>query len=137
MRRVSLPGRLAGMALFCIGAMVPAFAQTLTTLVTFNGSNGANPQFGALVQGRNGILYGTTFYGGAYNQGTVFELTTSGELTTIYNFCARKACKDGANPESGLVLGPNGNLYGTTNGGGTYGAGTVFEITPITTLGRT
>ena len=108
--------------------MVPASAQTLTTLVTFNGSNGANPQFGALVQGLNGSLYGTTFYGGAYSQGTVFELTTSGELTTIYSFCARKACKDGANPESGLVLGPNGDLYGTTNGGGNYNLGTVFEI---------
>jgi uncharacterized repeat protein (TIGR03803 family) len=136
MKSFGLPGLLAGMALFCIGATVPALAQTLTTLVTFNGSNGANPQFGALVQGRNGTLYGTTFYGGAYNQGTVFELTTSGELTTIYNFCAQNACKDGANPQSGLVLGPNGNLYGTTNGGGNYNLGTVFEITPITTLGR-
>jgi uncharacterized repeat protein (TIGR03803 family) len=136
MKTFSLPGLLAGMALFCIGAMVPALAQTLTTLVTFNGSNGANPASGALVQGLNGTLYGTTYYGGAYNQGTVFELTTSGELTTIYNFCAQKDCNDGANPQSGLVLGPNGNLYGTTSGGGNYGAGTVFEITPITTLGR-
>jgi uncharacterized repeat protein (TIGR03803 family) len=130
MKKLSLLG-LAGMALFCISAMVPALAQTLTTLVTFNGSNGANPQFGALVQGLNGSLYGTTFYGGAHNQGTVFELKTSGELTTIYNFCARKACKDGAEPESGLVLGPNGNLYGTTNIGGNYNWGTVFEITPL------
>jgi uncharacterized repeat protein (TIGR03803 family) len=137
MKRLRLPGLLAGMALFCIGAMVPAFAQTLTTLVTFNGFNGAKPQFGALVQGLNGSLYGTTFYGGAYKQGTVFELKTSGELTTIYNFCAQKACKDGANPDSGLVLGPNGDLYGTTNGGGSNNSGTVFEINPITSLGLT
>jgi uncharacterized repeat protein (TIGR03803 family) len=58
-------------------------------------------------------------------------------LTTIYNFCTQIACTDGSDARSGVILGSDGNLYGTTYYGGTYNEGTVFRITPagvLTTL---
>jgi uncharacterized repeat protein (TIGR03803 family) len=98
---------------------------TLTPLVQFNSTNGANP-LGNLVQGVDGSIYGTTFYGGTNgNNGTVFRLTTNGTLTTLYQFSGN----DGANPCSGLIQGSDGNLYGTTSQGGLGGDGTVFQIT--------
>src|SRR5580658_9658731 len=95
---------------------------TLTTLHSFSGSatDGANPIAG-LVQGTNGDFYGTTFIGGAYDGGTVFSITASGTLTTLYSF--RGAV--GSYPTAGLVQGANGKFYGTTPPGG----GTVFSIT--------
>ncbi len=114
----------------------------LTTLVNFASfQNGASPYAG-LTPGPNGNFYGTTYQGGTNGAGietgpngygTVFEITTNGVLTTLVNF----AETNGANPEAGLILGPNGNFYGTTYGGGTNGDGTVFEMTPggaLTTL---
>lgn len=115
----------------------------LTTLYTFcsqtNCSDGAIP-FGSMVQAEDGTLYGTTCCGGAYGpyqNGTVYKLTPAGELTTIYNFCSRKNCRDGKYPNSGLVLARNGKLYGTTAWGGPFpdscnsgtGCGTIFKIT--------
>ena len=88
--------------------------------------DGANP-IGGVVLGTNGNLYGTTEYGGAYNQGTVFQLTPSGTEIILWNFGNGM---DGANPTAGVVLDMNGNLYGTTANGGVYGDGTVFELTP-------
>ena len=113
---------------------------TLTTLYSFcsqGGSNctdGDNPIAG-LVQATNGDLYGTTQYGGAncvleYGCGTVFKITLSGALTTLYNFCSQSGCTDGENPYAGLVQATNGDLYGTVESGGTNGFGTVFKITP-------
>jgi uncharacterized repeat protein (TIGR03803 family) len=69
--------------------------------------------------------------------GTVFKITPTGTLTTIYNFCAQTGCTDGSNPRDGLTLGSDGNFYGTTYYGGTYNEGTVFRLTPagvLTTL---
>jgi uncharacterized repeat protein (TIGR03803 family) len=97
------------------------------------------------VQAPNGDLYGTTPGGGDYNSGTVFKLTPGGKLTTLYSFCAQSNCPDGYGPYAGLVLGTDGNFYGTTVEGGVatcdspYGCGTVFKITPqgkLTTLHR-
>ena len=107
-------------------------------------SDGATPR-GTLVQAPNGDLYGTTPGGGDYNGGTVFKLTPGGKLTTLYSFCAQSNCPDGYGPYAGLVLGTDGNFYGTTVEGGVatcdspYGCGTVFKITPqgkLTTLHR-
>jgi uncharacterized repeat protein (TIGR03803 family) len=95
----------------------------LTTLYSFAGKDGTNPEAG-LVQATNGNLYGTTLLGGANGDyGTVFKITPRGELTTLHSF----AGKDGANPYAGLVQATNGNLYGTTLRGG-YGHGTVFSL---------
>ena len=106
-----------------------------STIYLFSGGNdGGNPQ-GGLIQGPNGVLYGTTAYGGLSTNvadgsgeigfGTVFQTTANGALTTLYGFSGGD---DGANPHGGLILGVDGNLYGTTYAGGTNGYGSVFQI---------
>jgi len=102
-------------------------AGALTPLHSFkSGSEGANP-LGQMLQWTNGLLYGTTYTGGSNNFGTVFKITTGGSLTTLYSFTNGI---DGANPGSGLALGNDGNFYGTTYGGGPYGYGGIYKITP-------
>jgi uncharacterized repeat protein (TIGR03803 family) len=126
---------------------------TLTTLHSFDLADGSHPD-APLIQATNGNLYGTTIEGGANggngvcptNCGTVFKITPSGTLTTLYNFCSRSGCTDGDFPEGALLQAADGNFYGTTNSGGAnasqcngYGCGTVFKITPsgrLTTLYR-
>ena len=123
--------------ILCALIALPVHAQTLTTLVSLKGSNGANPLFGSLLQGADGNLYGTTSAGGAHSQGTVFKMTRSGILTTLYSFCAQSNCADGSAPYAGLILATDGNFYGTTQSGGANRSGTVFKITPngvLTTL---
>ena len=110
----------------------------LTTLHSFAITDGALPYAG-LIQASNGNLYGTTngYGGGANGSGTVFKITPSGTLTTLYSFCSQSGCPDGANPDTGLVQATNGEFYGTTINGGTMGYGTIFKITPsgrLTTL---
>jgi uncharacterized repeat protein (TIGR03803 family) len=108
------------------------YASTPTTLVSFNGYDGANPRAG-LIADAKGNLFGTTFGGGAHNGGTVFEIarTATGYAitpTTLVSFCSLTNCADGANPVAGLIADAKGNLFGTTFGGGENGLGTVFEI---------
>src|SRR5579863_2618109 len=113
----------------------------LTTLYSFrsqpNGADGAWP-YGGLVKGRDGNFYGvTSTAGGSNSGGTVFEISPKGELTTLYTFCSQPNCTDGATPYAELVKGRDGNFYGTTYSGGAYNHGTIFEITPrgeLTTL---
>jgi uncharacterized repeat protein (TIGR03803 family) len=111
----------------------------LTILATFNGRNGNVPS-GQLLQATDGNFYGTTSEGGTYAEGTVFKMTPSGTLTSLYSFCNGYDCPDGAGPYSGVMQASNGSLYGTTLGGGTYGCtscGTIFKITTngnLTTL---
>jgi len=106
---------------------------TLTTLFMFDITDGAEPHAG-LVQATNGYFYGTTFTGGANGDfGTVFQITPSGALTTLYSFCAQSGCTDGELPYAGLVQGTDGNFYGTTYQGGASNSGTVFKITPAGT----
>jgi uncharacterized repeat protein (TIGR03803 family) len=70
---------------------------------------------------------------------TVFRISAAGKLTSLYSFCAKTNCSDGASPQAGLLLANNGNLYGTTSSGGNVvspycfptGCGTIFEITPL------
>ena len=122
---------------------------TLTVLHAFAGMDGASPYSG-LTQGADGNFYGTTQFGGTGNNnsciensgigcGTVFKITPSGTLTTLYEFCSQPNCTDGYGPQSGLVQAADGNFYGTTHWGGTatIGNGTIFRITPsgaLTTL---
>ena len=117
----------------CLLSMVTGVtspAQKFTTLINFDGANGQNPFYVSLIQGRDGNLYGTTQFGGANGDGTVFLMTPNGSLTTIHSFAA----PDGIYPYAGLVLGADGNFYGTTSAGGVFGDGTVFKITPGGTL---
>ena len=131
------------LCLLGLATAIPSSAQTFTTLVMFNVDNGSGPYYGPLVQGRDGNLYGTTYGGGANGAGTAFKMTPAGTLTTIYNFCSQLNCADGERPAAGLVLGTDGNFYGTTLFGGGFGncsstgCGTVFKISPagnLTTL---
>src|ERR1022692_4760455 len=111
---------------------------TLTTLYRFCAQSGCPDGDGpvaGLVQAANGGLYGTTYFGGTNGQGTGFKITQGGTLTTLYSFCSQTHCTDGTEPQAGLVQAANGDLYGTTDGGGANGGyGTVFKITPGGTL---
>jgi uncharacterized repeat protein (TIGR03803 family) len=101
--------------------------------------DGLEPAAG-LVFDQKGNLYGTTAYGGAYNNrlcdpyiagcGVVFKLTPKGKETVLYSFCAQNDCADGSFPIAGLVLDKKGNVYGTTRDDGTHSGGVVFKITP-------
>lgn len=110
-----------------------ATAATLTTLYSFLGGSDGGEPLAAVVQGTNGNFYGTTFTGGVHSTGTVFTITRQGTLTTLYSFTGGL---DGAQPQGGLILGVDGNFYGTTaaNGLVSTNAGTVFTITPQGTL---
>jgi uncharacterized repeat protein (TIGR03803 family) len=105
---------------------------TLTTVYNFcslpDCADGAAPYAG-LVQASDGNLYGTTSGYPSNPPGTIFRLSLSGALTTVYNFCSLPGCADGAVPYAGLVQGSDGNLYGTTGFGGAYGGGTIFSVT--------
>jgi uncharacterized repeat protein (TIGR03803 family) len=103
----------------------------------------------SLVQATDGNFYSTTLAGGANDNvicssievsggcGTVFKITASGELTTLYNFCSQPNCSDGALPDAPIIQATDGDFYGTTLYGGANNAGTIFKITPageLTTL---
>lgn len=110
----------------------PAFAATETILHTFtcSSTDGCGPA-GGLTIDSIGNLYGTTFQGGAYGQGVVFELNPFGKLTVLHSFSNQAG--DGTYPFAGVVLDSQGNLWGTTSYGGTYNRGIVFELTPAGT----
>jgi uncharacterized repeat protein (TIGR03803 family) len=111
---------------------------TLTTLYSFcsqgGGCTDGYSPIAALVQGSDGDFYGTTCSGGAYGGGTVFKITPTGTLTTLYSFCSQSGCTDGASPSAALVQASDGNFYGTTYSGGASDRGTIFQITPSGTL---
>jgi uncharacterized repeat protein (TIGR03803 family) len=113
---------------------------TETVLYSFGpGIDGRSP-YGALVFGKNGALYGTTYFGGVSNKGTVFQLSppaSAGGTWTenvLYSFLDGS---DGANPWAALVFGKNGALYGTTYFGGVSNKGAVFQLSPPASAGGT
>jgi uncharacterized repeat protein (TIGR03803 family) len=107
---------------------IDANAQTTyTVLHIFSGTDGSQPD-GTLLRDGQGNIYGTTFYGGTFGAGTVFKIDTTDNETVLYNFTGGT---DGGYPHAGLVRDVAGNLYGTTEGGGTAAAsGTVFKLDP-------
>lgn len=109
----------------------------LSTLHDFcsdaNCADGSSPVAG-LVLTTNGNFYGTTRGGVGKAAGTIFEITPTGTLTTLYTFCAQARCADGNHPKASLIQASDGNLYGTTFSGGVQRQGTIFEITPTGTL---
>jgi uncharacterized repeat protein (TIGR03803 family) len=105
---------------------------TETVLHVFGSFPGDGEQpIGGLLSDTSGNLYGTTVFGGPEGaNGTVFALNSSGVETILHNFNPYEG-KDGANPYGSLTFDQNGNLFGTTYGGGaTRLYGTVFEVTP-------
>jgi uncharacterized repeat protein (TIGR03803 family) len=122
--------------LLCLAVAIAAPAQTFTTLTVFNNTTNSAQPNGPLVQGLDGNLYGTTVgqntgTGSEFqDKGTVFKIIPSGALTTIYTFCSQPLCADGGNPLAGLLLGTDGNFYGTTSFGTNRKNGAIFKITP-------
>jgi uncharacterized repeat protein (TIGR03803 family) len=115
---------------------------TETVLYSFGQSatDGDGPEYGTLVIGKGGVLYGTTYYGGAYGEGSAFSLSPPAEPggvwaeTVIYSF----DFQSGALPMGGLALGKDGILYGATSHGGSAARdsnGTVFQLKPPATQG--
>jgi uncharacterized repeat protein (TIGR03803 family) len=100
----------------------------LTNLYSFTGGNDGSFPRGALVQGTNGDFYGTTERDGAETNGTIFEISPTGVFTILHSFTGWP--RDGAYPGAGLILGSDGNYYGTTSGGGLHYQGTIFQMSP-------
>jgi uncharacterized repeat protein (TIGR03803 family) len=109
-------------------------AGTLTTLHQFSGTNGvadgAVPEH--LIKGAVGTFYGSTLFGGSNNAGTVFSITSAGTFTTLHVFSGTNGVADGSSPVVSLLSG--GLLIGSTLTGGTFNAGTVFQMTTQGTL---
>lgn len=106
--------------------VTPSGTETILHSFNNDGTDGYGLVAGLVIDS-SGNLYGTTELGGTYTYGTVFELTPSGTETILHSFGSGT---DGRNPVAGLVRDTNGNLYGTTEKGGTYGGGVVFKVTP-------
>lgn len=85
-----------------------------SVLHSFSGSDGSYPN--SLVLDATGNVYGTTNEGGTNSLGTAFKITTAGEFSTLYNFCALASCADGYGPNGTIAVDASGNLYGTSNG---------------------
>jgi len=109
-------------------------APKYKVLHSFTDGNDGGALYGSLLLDGQGNLYGTTEYGGPYGGGTVFELTPNADgtwtETVVHGFCVETGCADGAHSWAGLIFDAAGNLYGTTNSGGDYERGTVFELAP-------
>jgi len=128
-----IPGARLLVVLVILAFMPGAWAQSnYKTLHKFTGGADGGGVFGGLILDAAGNLYGTTGGGGANRDGTVFKLTpnTDGSWTekVLHNFIYNQ--KDGIGPNGPLIFDQAGNLYGTTDGGGTSNWGTVFELTP-------
>lgn len=111
--------------------LTPAGVETVLSNFNAGGStsvNGYSP-VASLIQASDGNLYGSNNLGGAHNNdGTVFQITPQGVTTLVYAFGANS--NDGSDTQANLIQASDGNFYGTTRGGGTYGYGTIFRITP-------
>src|SRR5579872_2689772 len=111
-------------SLFCVTTLVASHAQTFTSLVSFDGSDGNEPNIISLIQGTDGDLYGTT-------GSNVFKITPEGTLTNLNTLTY------GYFSTAGLVQASDKNFYGTTEEGGAHNGGTIFKITSdgiLTTL---
>ena len=98
-----------------------------TVLYSFTGGTDGKSPLTGLVHDAAGNFYGATEQGGAFRYGVVFKVDHAGNETVLHSFTYGA---DGAFPVAGVVLDAAGNVYGTTNSGGTHGEGVVFKIVP-------
>jgi uncharacterized repeat protein (TIGR03803 family) len=111
--------------LVLLGCALESHAQTFTVLHSFSGSSdGANPEAGVVLDS-GGTLYGTTVSGGPSGAGTIFKVDPNSNSSLVYRFTGGA---DGGSPVDKLYRDANGNLYGTTESGGSYNQGLAFEI---------
>jgi uncharacterized repeat protein (TIGR03803 family) len=125
--------RMITLALLALGLAVCAQAQTLNYLAAFDGVNGSQPS--TVIQATDGNFYAATAgHAAGVEYGNVVKITPAGEISTLYNFCSKAHCSDGAWANTPPILGSDGNLYGVTSGGGSYlgnggGWGIVYKLT--------
>ena len=119
-------------AVAILAAVPTARAQTLTVLHAFTGPDGAEPIAGVTMDAA-GNLYGTAYGGGQYEEGLVYKLARKGSgwvLNPLYSF----HLGSGSEPVGGVTIGRDGNLYGTTSGGGQHSSGVVYKLSPPATV---
>jgi uncharacterized repeat protein (TIGR03803 family) len=125
---------ILSLAVLCVAWVMPCRGAETVIYRFTGGSDGEFPMSRLLAY--QGALYGTTYEGGDDNYGTVFKLTppakgeTAWTKTVLYSFTGHTDGWDGEYPMAGLIVGLGGAFYGTTNGGGLYGYGTVFKLVP-------
>ncbi len=114
---------------FCICACLAgasSTAETIDSLHSFSSAGGTAP-WGTLLEGKDGLLYGTANTGGTYGAGTIFRISKSGVYSALFSF---DNGVNGGMPTAGLTQARDGNFYGTAAGGGSTMLGTVFRMTP-------
>ena len=119
------------LTLFTLAAAPLASAQSdgFTESVFLNvGFDGSNPT-GSVILAADGNFYGAATNGGSDDSGTVYKVTPSGTVSTVYSFCVKTSCADGQFPSSALIQGADGNFYGTTLNGGVNGGGIAYKVT--------
>lgn len=119
----------------CLLAVPTVYAQTIAVLHNFTGGGDGAYPYAGLTMDRAGSFYGTASAGGGYlEHGTVFHLSRAGSgwiVTPLYSFQGEP---DGAEPFGGVIIGPDGSLYGMTSSGGQYDGGTVYRLRPKPTV---
>jgi len=125
-KRMQIGSLFSGLMWTSLLLSMPAQAQTYDVFYSFQGgTTDGSMSLGGLVRDSANNLYGTTSAGGTNNVGTVFKIDPSGAETILHDFGGPG---DGANPAAGLLIDRSGDLYGTTQNGGSFGGGTVFNI---------
>jgi uncharacterized repeat protein (TIGR03803 family) len=107
-------------------ATLTASNVTYTVPHLFSGGTPGEYPYGGLVQAKDGNIYGTAFLGGADGDGLTFKMTSGNAVTVLHSFTGGA---DGAIPAAGMIQASDGNLYGTTEVGGSVGYGNVFKMT--------
>ena len=126
------PATPLGLCSFCGAVFKITPSGTVTVVYDFNDATGSGyTPFGGVVLGTDGNFYGPTKAGGNFNEGTLFKITASGTLTTLYNFGTCKyPCKEGLYPKAPPVQGTDDNFYGTApNLNDGTNTGVVYKIT--------
>lgn len=104
--------------------------SSVSALGSFNFNNGSGSSAELLSTGKNNFV-GTSTIGGQFGLGNIYQVNAKGKVTSLYSFTGGS---DGELPNAGLILGADGNYYGTTEEGGDLGLGTIFQVSPIGTL---
>ena len=119
-------------AIFAVVLALALTAGASTEKVVWDfkgGSDGSGPWSNYFISDAKGNLYAATAAGGTYGAGTVFMLSPTGKETILYEFKGQSN-GDGTGPHGHLTFDAKGNIYGTTQGGGTNGTGTVYKLSP-------
>jgi len=110
--------------------ITPNGAFSIVHSFPFHGLTEGSGPAGTLIQGAEGNFYGTTNSGGTTESGTIFKMTPAGDITLLHSFRDGSVANDGYGPATGVIMGSDGNFYGTTWLGGLNDAGTIFKMTP-------